>query len=113
MTIPRRTFLTSLLIPLIVGKAKTDYCCELCDFDPFEAHGTKDEIIHWSDCAVNSEPAYPAGPCDCFHVGARIEHKRTGEQATIVATKDYGIAVENDRYGWNITFKGFKDWRRI
>jgi hypothetical protein len=20
---------------------------------------------HWSDCAVNSEPAYPAGPCDC------------------------------------------------
>jgi hypothetical protein len=20
---------------------------------------------HWSDCAVNSEPAYPAGECDC------------------------------------------------
>lgn len=23
------------------------------------------EELHWSDCAVNSEPAYPAGPCDC------------------------------------------------
>ena len=21
--------------------------------------------IHWSDCAVNNGPAYPAGPCDC------------------------------------------------
>lgn len=20
---------------------------------------------HWSDCATNNEPAYPAGPCDC------------------------------------------------
>lgn len=20
---------------------------------------------HWSDCAVNNEPAYPAGPCNC------------------------------------------------
>ena len=20
---------------------------------------------HWSDCAVHSEPAYPAGECDC------------------------------------------------
>lgn len=20
---------------------------------------------HWSDCAVNNEPAYPAGDCDC------------------------------------------------
>jgi len=21
--------------------------------------------VHWSDCAVNNGPAYPAGPCDC------------------------------------------------
>ena len=21
--------------------------------------------LHWSDCAVHNEPAYPAGPCDC------------------------------------------------
>jgi hypothetical protein len=21
--------------------------------------------MHWSDCAVHSEPAYPAGECDC------------------------------------------------
>lgn len=21
---------------------------------------------HWSDCATNSAPAYPAGPCDCM-----------------------------------------------
>lgn len=22
-------------------------------------------VGHWSDCAVHSEPAFPAGPCDC------------------------------------------------
>lgn len=21
--------------------------------------------LHWSDCAVHNEPAYPNGPCDC------------------------------------------------
>ncbi len=21
---------------------------------------------HWSDCATNNAPAYPAGPCDCM-----------------------------------------------
>jgi len=27
---------------------------------------TKTKIVqHWSDCAVNSEPAYPKGECDC------------------------------------------------
>jgi hypothetical protein len=25
----------------------------------------KQPVEHWSDCAVNSEPAYPAGECDC------------------------------------------------
>lgn len=23
------------------------------------------EVTHWSDCDVHSEPAYPAGECDC------------------------------------------------
>ena len=22
-------------------------------------------MAHWSDCATNSAPAYPPGPCDC------------------------------------------------
>lgn len=26
---------------------------------------TTEPVKHWSDCAVHSEPAYPAGPCDC------------------------------------------------
>lgn len=25
----------------------------------------KAQLKHWSDCAVHSEPAYPAGECDC------------------------------------------------
>lgn len=25
----------------------------------------KDDVIHWSDCAVHNEPAYPNGECDC------------------------------------------------
>ena len=31
----------------------------------------KDNIIHFSDCAVYNEPAYPAGPCDCGAIKAR------------------------------------------
>ena len=30
-------------------------------------------IVHWSDCAVYNEPAFPAGPCDC---GAAKAHKK-------------------------------------
>ena len=26
---------------------------------------SKSKPQHWSDCAVHSEPAYPAGDCDC------------------------------------------------
>ena len=29
-------------------------------------------LIHWSDCAIYNEPAYPAGPCDC---GAAVAPK--------------------------------------
>lgn len=31
------------------------------------------DIIHWSDCAVYNEPAYPAEPCDC---GAAKAYKK-------------------------------------
>ena len=31
------------------------------------------ELLHYSDCAVYNEPAYPAGECDC---GAVKAHKR-------------------------------------
>jgi hypothetical protein len=26
---------------------------------------TTEPVKHWSDCSVHSEPAYPAGECDC------------------------------------------------
>ncbi len=32
---------------------------------------SNDELIHWSDCAVYNEPAYPAGECDCGAIKAR------------------------------------------
>jgi len=33
-----------------------EHCmCEAC----------KDGVLHWSDCAVHNEPAYPRGECDC------------------------------------------------
>ena len=25
----------------------------------------QEPVAHWSDCAIHSEPAYPAGECDC------------------------------------------------
>lgn len=47
------------------------------------------EIEHWSDCAVHSEPAYPAGPCDC---GGFIMVPREPTEAMIEA----GIAQANE-----------------
>ena len=39
--------------------------CERCgEVNPAEIH-TCTPKQHWSDCAVHSEPAYPAGECDC------------------------------------------------
>jgi len=38
--------------------------CERCgEENPAEIHTCTP--MHWSDCAVHSEPAYPAGECDC------------------------------------------------
>lgn len=46
-----------------------DYTEELCKFFRLAyARGMlkqAEQGRHWSDCAVNSEPAYPAGECDC------------------------------------------------
>lgn len=46
-----------------------DYTEELCKFFRLAyARGMlkqAEQGKHWSDCAVNSEPAYPAGKCDC------------------------------------------------
>jgi hypothetical protein len=29
------------------------------------AQPVQEPVLHWSDCAVHNEPAYPAGECDC------------------------------------------------
>ena len=35
-------------------------------------------VKHWSDCAVHSEPAYPAGPCDChMSIASRLDELMT------------------------------------
>ena len=48
---------------------------EACDHIPYEwrplyttpqpKQEQGEPVAHWSDCAVHSEPAYPAGECDC------------------------------------------------
>jgi hypothetical protein len=46
-----------------------DYTDELCKFFRLAyARGMlkqEEQSKHWSDCATNSEPAYPSGECDC------------------------------------------------
>jgi hypothetical protein len=49
---------------------------------------------HWSDCAVHSEPAYPAGECDCGGVQPEPEpvawlHSFTGYGWQVVPEKLY------------------------
>jgi hypothetical protein len=43
---------------------KPDKCDRCGEVNPAEIH-TCTPKQHWSDCAVHSEPAYPAGECDC------------------------------------------------
>ena len=48
--------------------------CEQCgEVNPAEIHTCTP--MHWSDCAVHSEPAYPAGECDCGGVQPEPEHR--------------------------------------
>jgi hypothetical protein len=30
-----------------------------------DAYGQQEPVVHWSDCGVHSEPAYPKSECDC------------------------------------------------
>jgi hypothetical protein len=43
---------------------KPDKCQRCGEVNPAYIH-TCTPMQHWSDCAVHSEPAYPAGECDC------------------------------------------------
>lgn len=74
-----------------------------------------DTVQHWSDCAANSEPAYPAGPCDCFHVGARIERIDTGAKGVVVETTERGFRCETFDGKWDycVPFADFKNWRKV
>jgi hypothetical protein len=48
--------------------------CERCgEVNPAEIHTCTP--MHWSDCAVHSEPAYPAGECDCGGVQPEPEYR--------------------------------------
>lgn len=42
--------------------------------DPVTGKLTTEPVKHWSDCAVHSEPAYPAGQCDChLSIASRLD----------------------------------------
>jgi hypothetical protein len=43
-----------------------------------QCHACKDEVKHWSDCAVHNAPAMPAGPCDC----GKLAQPNAGGNAT-------------------------------
>lgn len=46
--------------------------------DPVTGKLTTEPVKHWSDCAVHSEPAYPAGPCDChLSIASRLDELMT------------------------------------
>lgn len=46
--------------------------------DPMTGKLTTEPVKHWSDCAVHSEPAYPAGPCDChLSIVSRLDELMT------------------------------------
>jgi len=68
-------------------------------------------VQHWSDCGLHDEPIRP---CDCFHVGARIEHKHYRFKARVVETTDSGMQWESEHglFGHD-GFEDFKNWRRI
>jgi hypothetical protein len=51
----------SALLEMI--RANCANCARCGEKNPAEIHTCTP--MHWSDCAVHSEPAYPAGECDC------------------------------------------------
>lgn len=79
-----------------------------------KACGNSDTVQHWSDCSTNNMPASPNGPCDCFHVGARIEHKRSGQQGVVDEIMPYGFWwIGDGGTQCGVTFTGFKNWRKM
>jgi hypothetical protein len=52
--------------------------------------------LHWSDCAVNNGPAYPAGPCDC---GVEQEPANYLHAVLSAFGPDEGILL--DQKGWS------------
>ena len=45
----------------------------------------QEPVAHWSDCAVHSEPAYPAGKCDCGGYTPKVH----AHQELYKAAKDF------------------------
>jgi hypothetical protein len=62
------------------------------------------KLMHWSDCAVHSEPAYPAGECDCGGVPQPepepVAWHEPGAYGNVTVHKDW--AKEN---GWLPLYK--------
>ena len=56
-----------------VLEARLSQCKQCGEVNPAEIHTCTP--MHWSDCAVHSEPAYPAGECDCGGVQPEPEHR--------------------------------------
>jgi len=44
--------------------------------------------LHWSDCAVHNEPAYPTGECDCGVAQPPLPVQRTWAQAIQAKLKE-------------------------
>ncbi len=51
--------------------------------------------IHWSDCAVNNGPAYPAGPCDCGMLDLAEDGREHSVATPVPRTRGAGLLVQN------------------
>lgn len=62
---------------------------------------------HWSDCAVHSEPAYPAGECDCggYVTIKRIYAGLTYEETEEIITSAHSIREAVNKADWKIKEK--------
>ena len=57
---------------------------------------------HWSDCAVHSEPAYPAGECDCggYVTITKVMTPLTDAQLKQIQDANW-VECEGGGYDWN------------
>lgn len=51
--------------------------------------------IHWSDCAVNNGPAYPAGPCDCGMLDLTEDAREEPVASPISLSRSLGFLVQD------------------